>query len=326
MLDVAIIGAGPCGLATAAAVKRRGLSHVVFEKGSVANSIALYPTYVTFFSTAERVSIAGIPFTIANEKPTRREALAYYRAVVTHEQLDVHQDELVTAIERAGTDFIIRSVTRSKETCETRARSVVIATGYFGTPNRLGVPGEELPHVAHWYREGHECFQRRAVVVGGGNSAAEVALDLFRHGAIVTLAHFGPTFDKNIKPWVMSDLEGRLKDGSITVRWNTRVVAITAEDVHLTTDDRRFRVPADRVFLMTGYTPSSELLTSLGIRVDDATGIPDHDPATMETPVKGVYIAGVLASGNDANKIFIENGRDHGEAIANAMAQVLRHG
>jgi thioredoxin reductase (NADPH) len=320
MHDVAIIGAGPCGLAAAAAVKRRGLTHVVFEKGSVANSIAQYPTYVTFFSTAERVSIAGIPFTIANEKPTRREALAYYRAVVTHEQLDVRQDEAVTAIEPSGADFIVRSVPRNGHTCETRARSVVIATGYFGTPNRLGVPGEDLPHVAHWYREGHDAFQRRALVVGGGNSAAEVSLDLFRHGASVTLVHFGPTFDKNIKPWVMSDLEGRLTDGSIDLRWNTRVVAITADDVHLTTDGHRFRIPADRVFLMTGYTPSSRLLTSLGIRVDDVTGIPDHDPTTMETPLKGVFIAGVLASGNDANKIFIENGRDHGEIIAAALS------
>jgi thioredoxin reductase (NADPH) len=319
MLDVAIIGAGPCGLAAAAAVKRRGLSHIVFEKGSVANSIALYPTYVTFFSTAERVSIAGIPFTIANEKPTRREALAYYRAVVTHEQLDVHQDELVTAVETSRNGFVVRSVPRTGEVRETQARSVVIATGYFGTPNRLGVPGEDLPHVAHWYREGHEGFQRRTLVVGGGNSAAEVALDLFRHGARVTLVHFGPTFDKNIKPWVMSDLEGRLKDGSIDLRWNTRVVAITADDVHLTTEGREFRVPSDRVFLMTGYTPSSRLLDALGIRVDGVTGIPDHDPATMETPVKGVFIAGVLASGNDANKIFIENGRDHGELIAAAL-------
>lgn len=318
-VDVAIVGAGPCGLAAAAAVRRRGLSHVVFEKGSVANSIALYPTYVTFFSTAERVSIAGIPFTIANEKPTRREALAYYRAVVTHEQLDVHQDEMVTAIEPSGASFIVRSITRTGEARETRARAVVIATGYFGTPNRLGVPGEDLPHVAHWYREGHEAFQRRALVVGGGNSAAEVALDLFRHGASVTLVHFGPTFDKNIKPWVMSDLEGRLKDGSIALYWNTRVMSILPDQVEVSVNGAAQSISADRVYLMTGYTPSSELLSSLGIRVDGVTGIPDHDPTTMETPVKGVFIAGVLASGNDANKIFIENGRDHGELIAAAL-------
>jgi thioredoxin reductase (NADPH) len=301
-------------------VKRRGFSHVVFERGGIANSIAQYPVYVTFFSTAERVSIAGVPFTIANEKPTRREALAYYRAVVTHEGLAVLQDEAVTSIGRRESAFVVTSVGRTGEPRDTIARSVIIATGYFGTPNLLRVPGEDLKHVAHWYREGHEGFQRRVVVVGGGNSAAEVALDLYRHGASVTLVHFGPTFDKNIKPWVLSDLEGRLKDGSIALRWNTRVTAITPEHVELLTEGVSERVPADRVYLMTGYTPSSALLDQLGVRVDSLTGIPEHDPATMETPVRSVFIAGVLASGNDANKIFIENGRDHGELIAAALA------
>jgi thioredoxin reductase (NADPH) len=316
--DVAIVGAGPCGLAAAAAVKRAGFSHVVFERGSVANSIAQYPIYVTFFSTAERVSIAGIPFTIANEKPTRREALAYYRAVVMHEQLDVRQDEAVTSIERSGDGFLLHSI-HGATAHRTDARVVIIATGYFGTPNLLNIPGEDLPHVAHWYREGHEGFQRRVVVVGGGNSAAEVSLDLFRHGASVTLVHFGPTFDKNIKPWVMSDLEGRLKDGSIELRWNTRVTAITPGTVTLSTDGATADVAADRVYLMTGYTPSSKLLDQLGVRVDPVTGIPDHNAATMETPVPNLFIAGVLASGFDANKIFIENGRDHGERIAGEL-------
>lgn len=323
-VDVVVVGAGPCGLAAAAAVKRRGFSHVVFERGSVANSITLYPTYVTFFSTAERVAIAGVPFMIANEKPTRREALAYYRAVVAHEGLSVRQDESVVAIARTDQGFIVRTERRGGEVHEMRARNIVIATGYFGFPNLLGVPGESLSHVSHWYRDGHEGFQRNVVVVGGGNSAAETALDLYRHGARVTLVHFGPTFDKNIKPWVMSDLEGRLKDGSIALRWNTRVAEIDAECCVLQRDAKVERVPADRVYLMTGYTPSSALLDSLGIFVDPATGIPAHDPATMETSAKNVFIAGVLASGNDANKIFIENGRDHGELIAAHLSTTQR--
>lgn len=320
MIDIAIVGAGPCGLAAAVEAKRRGLSPVVFERGSIAHSIAQYPTYVTFFSTADRVSIAGVPFTIANEKPTRREALAYYRAVVTHEELRVLQDHTVTAIDRSDDGFIVRAVGQSGAPSETRARAVVIATGYFGTPNRLGIPGEDLPHVAHWYREGHEGFQRRVVVVGGGNSAAEVSLDLYRHGATVTLVHFGPTFDKNIKPWVMSDLEGRLKDGAITLRWNTRLKSIAADSVEMSTGGAVASVPADRVYLMTGYTPSSTLLSQLGIPVDPVTGVPEHDPATMQTRVPNLFIAGVLASGNDANKIFIENGRGHGALIAAAIA------
>jgi thioredoxin reductase (NADPH) len=320
-VDVAIIGAGPCGLAAAVAVKRAGLSHVVFERGAVTESIAQYPTYVTFFSTAERVSIANIPFVVATEKPTRREALAYYRAVVAHEQLTVRQDEKVTAVAPSGDGFIVTSSPRSGGTRHTRARAVIIATGYFGTPNRIGVPGEDLPHVTHWYRDGHEAFQRRALVVGGGNSAAEVALDLFRCGAHVTLVHFGPTFDKMIKPWVISDLEGRLKDGSIDVRWNTRVTAIAPDRVTVESAGEFSALSADRVYLMTGFTPSSELLEPLGIAVDPVTGIPEHNPATMETPVRGVFIAGVLASGNDANKIFIENGRDHGALIAAALSR-----
>ncbi|HYV97484.1 MAG TPA: YpdA family putative bacillithiol disulfide reductase [Gemmatimonadaceae bacterium] len=328
MVDVAIIGGGPCGLAAAVAVKRAGFSHVVIEKGAVADSIAKYPTYVTFFSTAERVSIAGIPFVVATEKPTRREALAYYRAVVTHEGLDVRQDEHVHSLVRDGKEFVVTSELRTGEKRETRTRAVVIATGYFGTPNMLGVPGEDLPHVSHWYREGHEAFQRDVIVVGGGNSGAETALDLFRSGARVTLVHFGPAFNHVIKPWVLADVEGRMQEGSIAVRWNTRVTEIRPGAVILERREGGLRegglregglreiMRADRVYLMTGYTPSSELLGPLGISFDPETGIPEHDPATMETPVPGVFIAGVLASGNDANKIFIENGRDHGELIA----------
>jgi thioredoxin reductase (NADPH) len=200
-------------------------------------------------------------------------------------------------------------------------RAVVIATGYFGTPNPLGVPGEDLPHVSHLYREGHEAFQRDALVVGGGNSAAEAALDLWRHGAKVTLVHFGPTFDKNIKPWVLPDVQNRLKDGSIGVRWNTRLTAIEPGRVHLEGKDGPGILPAQHVYLMTGFTPSSELLTALGVDLDKATGIPTHDPRTMETNVSGIFIAGVLASGYDANKVFIENGRGHGVLIAEAMVK-----
>src|SRR6478672_4584428 len=198
--DLVMVGGGPCGLATAVSAQRAGLKPLVIESNVAVSAIAAYPTYARFFSTAEKLSIGGLPFVIATEKPTRRDALAYYRAVVTYFGIKLRQRERVTAIEGSSGEFTVVSRTASGEESRTKAGAVVIATGYFGSPNRLGVPGEELPHVTHVYREGHEAFLQDVVVVGGGNSAAEAALDLWRSGARVTLVHFGPTFDKKIKP------------------------------------------------------------------------------------------------------------------------------
>ncbi|HVT37922.1 MAG TPA: YpdA family putative bacillithiol disulfide reductase [Gemmatimonadaceae bacterium] len=315
-MPVAIVGAGPCGLAAAIALAQSGIPSVVFDRSCVCSSIVSYPTYMTFFSTAERLEIGGMPFPLAAEKPTRRDALAYYRTCVTHFGLAVRQYETVEQAENAGDGFVVHSRPRGGELRATRVRAIIVATGYFGTPNTLGVPGEELPHVTHLYREGHEAFQRHAVVVGGGNSAVECALDLWRCGAKVTLVHFGETFDKNIKPWVLPDFENRVKDGNIAARWNARVQAITPTTLQLHTLEGNIELPSDHVYLMTGFTPQPGLLTSLGVTFDDRTGVPAHDPRTMETPVRGVFVAGVLTAGFDANKIFIENGRGHGERIA----------
>ncbi len=321
VLDLAIIGAGPCGLAVAVAAKARGLSAEVIEQGSVVSSIAAYPTYITFFSTAEKISIGGLPFTVAEEKPTRREAMAYYRGVVTQAELMVRPYEKVERVVRDAGDFVLHSRT-VEGARETRARAVVIATGYFATPRTLGVPGEELAHVTHYFREGHDAFQRDAFIVGGGNSAVETALDLVRAGARVTVAHIGPTFDRNIKPWVRPEFEGYVADGTIRMLWDTRVTAIRAGWVDVSGPAGASAVRADHVYLMTGFSPSSELTGPLGVRFDAETNVPDHDPATMETNVPRVYVAGVLVSGNDANRIFIENGRDHGELIAAHLAAV----
>jgi thioredoxin reductase (NADPH) len=305
-------------LAASISAQRAGLRTVVLESEVVVGTIAHYPTYVRFFSTAEKLGIGDLPFVIATEKPTRRDALAYYRAAVTHFGIPVRQYERVTSIERGHDELIVHSRTRGGDVRRTNAGAVIVATGYFGSPNRLGVPGENLPHVTHVYREGHEAFQQRVVVVGGGNSAAEASLDLWRSGAHVTLVHFGPTFDKRIKPWVLPDFQNRVKEGSIHVRWNSRVATIEPDSVciHAIDDGSRSeRLPASLVYIMTGFAPNTDLLKQVGVPIDPTTGIPEHDPETLETTIPGLFIAGVVIAGYDANKVFIENGRYHGDRI-----------
>ena len=322
-VDLLVIGGGPCGLAAAISAQQAGLSAVVIEAESVVSTIAHYPTYVRFFSTAEKLSLGGLPFIIATEKPTRRDALAYYRAVVKHFGVRLRQYERVNSIERTGDGFLVRSTLRSGERKETKAKAVVVATGYFGSPNYLRVPGENLPLVSHVYREGHEAFDQDVVVVGGGNSAAEAALDLWRSGARVTLVHFGPTFDKKIKPWVLPDFVNRMKEGSIAARWDSRVTRIESDAVVIEGSNGEERLPATFVYVMTGFAPNVDLLREVGVPIDEQTGIPSHDPATLETAVPGIFIAGVVVAGYDANKVFIENGRYHGDKI---VARILGRG
>ncbi len=297
MLDLAVIGAGPCGLAVGVAAKRAHLACSLFDKGPVVSSLQRYPLYMTFFSTPEKLEI-GVPFVTAGDKPTRREALAYYRRVAEHFELEAQHPG-------AAKPETIRS------------RHVVCATGYFESPNLLDVPGEDLPHVSHFFVEPHPYWQQRVVVVGGGNSAVEAALELSRVNARVTLVHFLSDFDRGVKPWVLPDITNRVKEGRVAVRWCSRVVEITRSHVVVRRDPDgdRETVPADFVVALTGYRADLRLLRSLGVQVDDTTGVPRHDPVTMETNVPGVYIAGVLSSGFDANKIFIENGREHGGRI-----------
>lgn len=305
------------------------------------NGLASYPAYMTFFSTAERLSIGDIPFIVASEKPMRRDALAYYRAVASAYKLNVRQYEAVEAVNRLQHDdprfgmdddaelrtrlprWQISSRKRSGIGCITFAHAVVIATGYFGRPNRLGgVPGELLPHVFHRYTEGHVAWNEPVVVVGGANSAVDAALDLYRSGARVTLVHFGPDLDSNVKPWVRPDMVGRITEGAIATRFNARVVAVEPETVVIRDESGESRIPATQVYTMTGYQPETALLEAAGVPMDPTTGIPRHNPETLETIQPGLYIAGVIASGFDANKIFIENGRDHGKQIvADILAQ-----
>lgn len=321
MKDIVIIGAGPCGLAAAISAMRAGLSVDVIDAHSVVSTITQYPYYITFFSTAEKLALGGLPFIVSTEKPTRRDGLTYYRAVVKHFGIPVRQYERVTSIERRedGT-FLVHSDSRTQGTRSTETRAVVVATGYFGSPNYLRVPGEDLPQVSHVYREGHEAFDQDVVVVGGGNSAAEAALDLWRSGARVTLVHFGTTFDKKIKPWVLPDFVNREKEGSIGTKWESRVARIERDGVVITSPRGEERLKADFVYVMTGFAPNTELLQQAGVAIDPLTGIPSHNPDTLETSVPGLFIAGVVVAGYDANKVFIENGRFHGDQI---VARVL---
>jgi thioredoxin reductase (NADPH) len=314
-VDVVVIGAGPCGLAAAISAMRAGLSVAVLDKGPVVSTILEYPTYATFFSTAEKLSIGGLPFILADTKPTRKDALAYYRGAVRHFGVPVRQFERVVAIEGKAPQLVVRSEARADGTRSTRCRAVIVATGYFGTPNLLGVPGEDLPHVTHVYREAHEAFEQDVVVVGGGNSAAEAALDLWRTGARVTLVHFGTAWDKKIKPWVLPDVENRMREGAIAARWESRVTSIEPGAVTIRGPAGEERLPARFVYVMTGFAPNTALLAEAGVPIDAATGIPKHDPATLETTMPGLFIAGVVVAGFDANKIFIENGRFHGDQI-----------
>ena len=313
--DLLIVGGGPCGLAAAISAQRAGLSAVVVEANVVVSTVAHYPIYARFFSTAEKLSLGDMPFVVATEKPTRRDALAYYRAVVRHFGIDVRQYERVSSIEKSAHGFTVRSTMRGGAQRDTHAKAVVVATGYFGSPNYLGVPGEDLPNVAHVYREGHEAFDQDVVVVGGGNSAAEAALDLWRSGARVTLVHFGPTFDKKIKPWVLPDFVNRVQEGLIAVRWESRVASIDSGGVLITSPSGEEKLPATFVYVMTGFAPMVDLLRGANVPIDAETGIPQHDPSTLETSVPGIFIAGVVVAGYDANKIFIENGRYHGDKI-----------
>jgi len=321
MLDLAVIGAGPCGLAVGVAAKRAHLACSLFDKGPVVSSLQRYPLYMTFFSTPEKLEI-GVPFVTAGDKPTRREALAYYRRVAEHFELDVRQYHEVVRVKRISEAFeLVARHPGAAEPETIRSRHLVCATGYFESPNLLGVPGEDLPHVSHFFVEPHPYWQQRVVVVGGGNSAVEAALELSRVNAQVTMVHFLGDFDRGVKPWVLPDITNRVKEGRIAVRWCSRVVEIGHSQVVVRRepDGDRETVPADFVLALTGYHANLGLLRSLGVDVDEARGVPRHDPATMETNVPGVYIAGVLSSGLDANKIFIENGREHGGRICDHL-------
>jgi thioredoxin reductase (NADPH) len=325
--DIAIVGAGPAGLAAAIAASRRGLSYVVLEKGALVNSLLHYPTDMVFFTTPELLEIGGFPFVSPYEKPTRQEALRYYRRVTDTARIDVRFGEPVTAIARRADGFAVTSQATHGAPVTLAARAVVIATGAYDLPNRLGVPGEDLRHVSHYYREPHAFYRRRVVIVGGKNSAAEAALDVFRNGGHVMIVHRGGALGESIKYWVKPDIENRIKEGSIRAVFETRVVAITNGDVVLDSPQGRFHEPADAVLLLTGYRSDTTLLRQAGAAIDETIGAPVHHPETFETTVPGLFVIGACTAGTQSGRIFIENGRFHGEvAVREIAARLQRQG
>jgi thioredoxin reductase (NADPH) len=285
------------------------------------STIERYPLSMTFFSTPERIEIGGVPFIASHEKPNRRDGLIYYRRVAEHYELDIRPGEGVVSARRldhtvSGSRFRVE-VQRRHDTKTYLAQSIVFATGYYDNPNFLGIPGEDLPHVTHYFVEGHPYWRQQVIVVGAGNSSVDAALECWRAGATVTLVHFGEGFDRTVKAWVLPDIVNRVKEGSIGVRWRSRVRAITPTHVEVVSDATGASelLPADAVLAMTGYHADTRVLQGLGVPVNQVTGVPEHDESSMATPVPGCYLAGVIASGNDANRLFIENARGHGELI-----------
>jgi thioredoxin reductase (NADPH) len=325
--DVVIVGAGPAGLATAIAAVKAGLSYQVIEKGALVNSLLHYPTEMVFFTTPELMEIGDMPFVSPYDKPTRLEALRYYRRVTDAFGLDVVFDERVVAVtrengvpdERGSFSVDTHSARGVRRTL--RGRSVVITTGAYDITNLLHVPGEDLPHVSHYYTQPHPFFRKNVVIVGGKNSAAEAALDLFRAGARVTLVHRRAALGESIKYWVKPDIENRIKEGSIAARFNTRVIEIRPTSVLVETDGVQSELDADAVFLLTGYSSDNQLLKTAGVGINPETCGPVFHPETFETNIRDLYVAGAVVAGLQSGRIFIENGRFHGQQVIDAIVR-----
>ena len=323
LFDVLIVGGGPTGLACAIECLRRDLSYVVLEKGCLVQSLVNYPVNMMFFTTAELLEIGDIPMTVQRDKPTRVEALKYYRRVAQHYELRVQQYEAAQRAEGADGHFAVTSSTRTGQQRCYSARKLVFATGNYGQPKLLGVPGEQLEKVSHYYREAHPYYDSEVAVIGGKNSAAEAALELYRHGARVTLIHRGSAISGKVKYWVKPDIENRIGNGQIRALFNTVVREIGPECILVESKSGSEWLKNDFVLALTGYHPDLEFLARLGVTLDAGSGRPTCHPETMETNVPGVYLAGVLVEGMQGGEIFIENGRFHGRQIAAHISQLL---
>jgi thioredoxin reductase (NADPH) len=314
--DVLVVGAGPTGLACAIEAQRAGLRTVLVDKGCLCNSIFHYPSNMTFFTTPELLEIGDMPFSSPNQKPSRNEALEYYRKVAEHYKLEFRQYQTVSGVAGEDGDFTITTIDRFSRQRSYGARKVVIATGYYDLPNYLEVPGEELPKVLHYYHDPHPYYDQNVLVVGGKNSAAIAALDLWRHGAHVTLVHRGDKMHHHVKYWILPDINNRIKNGEVTAHFSSSVTRIAEDAVDLLTPEGTVTIDNDYVFALTGYHPDFDFLAGLGVRMEGQDRCPACDPQSLESNIPGIYLAGVIVAGMRTNEIFIENGRFHGGQIA----------
>ena len=324
MFDVVVVGAGPTGLACGIELKRRGLRVVLIDKGCVVNSLYHYPTNMVFFTTPELLEIGDIPMPSLNEKPVRGEALKYYRRVAAHYDLDIRQYQTVEKITGEDGNFVTHAIDSRGCAQQYGSKKVILAMGYYDVPNKLNVPGEDLPKVIHYYKEAHPYYNHDVLVVGAKNSAAIAALELWWTGARVTLVHRGEEIHKNVKYWIKPNIENRIKNGEIPAYFSSTVEEIREDSVRLWTPRGQVTLQNDFVFAMTGYRPDTEFLAAHGIEFDRETGKPYTEPDTLESDRKGMYLAGVLVAGMHTNEIFIENGRFHGKTIAEAIASALK--
>jgi thioredoxin reductase (NADPH) len=322
--DVLVIGAGPTGLACAIEAQKLGLRVIVVDKGCLVNSLFHYPAGMVFFTTPELLEIGEIPFTTANQKPTREEALEYYRKVAEHYHVDIRQYEWVKTVMGEDGNFSIAAADRAGRPHDYRTRKVIVSTGYYDLANQLGLPGEELPKVSHYYAEAHPYYDTDVLVIGGKNSAAIAALDLWRHGARVTLVYRGTQLHHHVKYWIKPDLENRIKNGEIEAYFNSTVQDIGVDHVVVNTPRGPIRLKNDFVLALIGYHPDYDFLRSMGIELSSEQCRPVCDPVSLESNVPGIYVAGVIVAGSRTNEIFIENGRFHGKQIADDLKRKLR--
>jgi len=324
IFDLLVVGAGPTGLACAIEAKRAGFTPVLVDKGCVCNSLFHYPSHMTFFTTPELLEIGDIPFPSPNPKPLRNEALQYYRLVAAHYKLDVRQYQRVERVAGRDGDFTVHLLDRFGRAGELRARKLAIATGYYDLPNYMNIPGEDLSKVMHYYVDPHPYFNTDVVVIGGKNSAAIAALELWRSGARVTLVHHSAELHRHVKYWIKPDIENRIKNHEIAAYFNSHVVEIARDSVAIETPQGRETLKNDFVFAMTGYHPDFTFLEQMGVQFKGPDRLPACDPGTLESNVPGIYLAGVIVAGSRTNEIFIENGRFHGRQIAAALAAKAR--
>jgi thioredoxin reductase (NADPH) len=324
IVDLMVIGAGPTGLACAIEAQRAGFTAMLVDKGCLCNSLFHYPSNMTFFTTPELLEIGNMPFSSPNQKPNRNEALEYYRKVAEHYKLDIRQYENVERVDGQDGSFSVHTMDRFGRMLRHRARKLVIATGYYDLPNYLGIPGEDLNKVKHYYHEPHPFYGLEVVVIGGKNSAAIAALDLWRHGAKVTLVHRGAEMHRHVKYWILPDINNRVKNGEITAYFSSNVTKISEDDVTLSTPEGEVTIANQFCFALTGYHPDFSFIERLGVKLDEANDrCPTCDPATLESNVPGIYLAGVIVAGERTNEIFIENGRFHGQLIAEHLRGTL---